>query len=365
MIGKIGKLGKGLFNAGKTAIEFGQKMLVSGAQAAEAGAEAILPWLPFIAAAAAVGLVAYEIYKHWSTVKAALAAVWNGIKTAALAVFNAIKTAVVDAVDWVVGLPAKIMRAVENAGTWLFSAGVNVIKGLVLGFFSMEKWIATQELHIAEWVVRGIGDVTLWLFDKGKDVLRGLWNGLWWVWTQEIKGLLKIKDWILDALKVYGEAAKWLYDIGKQILEGMWHGITDAAKDVGKGASAVKDAVVGAIKGVFGIGSPSKVMMEQGAFLMQGLAQGISGNAHLPAGAMADLGGLRVPTMTLPAVRGPIGAPAVPGAQTATTGPQTIHYHYKIDKPTIQAANLDDLTKTMQREAARANFSGEGSGVDW
>jgi hypothetical protein len=365
-IGKIGKLGKGIAGGAVSFVKFGASAIKAGAEAAAAGFEAILPWLPLIAAITAVGLIAYEVYKHWSTVKAALAAVWNGIKTAALAVWDAIKTGVMDAVHWVEGLPGKIQGAVMGAVHWLENVGKDILGGLVAGI----KWywtnVAEKELKIYEWILGKIGDAALWLVDKGKDVLRGLWNGIKWVWDNEIAGLLKIKNWLLTAIEVDGKVVSWLESAGSDIIHGLWNGLS-SAKDwfVGQFEKYVKDVIPGPIRKVLGLSSPSKLMAGFGKNIVEGLAGGITGNAHLATRAMADLGsGLTVPTITLPPVGG--RAPALTGAAAApVAGPQTIHYHYKIDKPTIQAANLGDLTDAMKREAARANFSGEGSGVDW
>jgi hypothetical protein len=91
-------------------------------------------------------------------------------------------------------------------------------------------------------------------------------------WQQVVdffKGLPgKIKDFFVGAWN-------WLTDIGGQIIDGLlngvkaaWHKIEDFFTNAGK-------KIAGFLKNPLGIFSPSRVMAEQGAFIMEGLGIGL------------------------------------------------------------------------------------------
>lgn len=82
---------------------------------------------------------------------------------------STIRDAVNGAVDWlsglpgrawsaVSGLPGQIGRAVSGAGTWLWSAGGDVIRGLVDGIESMMSWAVDKARHAAHKIADGFKD---------------------------------------------------------------------------------------------------------------------------------------------------------------------------------------------------------------
>ncbi|MGZ4554794.1 MAG: hypothetical protein ACXVXZ_03420, partial [Mycobacteriaceae bacterium] len=79
--GLIPALGKGAVAMAK----MGARAIVWGAEMLASGFEAMLPFLPFIAVVAAVGVAAYLLYKNWDTV-------WAGIKSVTSIAFNWIKS---------------------------------------------------------------------------------------------------------------------------------------------------------------------------------------------------------------------------------------------------------------------------------
>lgn len=82
---------------------------------------------------------------------------------------NTIRDAVNGAVDWlsglphrawsaVSGLPGEVGRAVSGAGSWLWSAGQDVIRGLVGGIEGMMGWAVDKAKHAAGRIADGFKD---------------------------------------------------------------------------------------------------------------------------------------------------------------------------------------------------------------
>lgn len=101
---------------------------------------------------------------------------------------------------------------------------------------------------------------------------------------------------VADALDAAGDA----FSVGETLAQGVADGIESIAGAI---IAALVKAVVDAIeaaKAAAGISSPSKVMMEQGKNLMQGLASGIVGNSNMPAAAMATATGATIGAVSSP-----------------------------------------------------------------
>jgi hypothetical protein len=125
-----------------------------------------------------------------------------------------------------------------------------------------------------------------------------------WSW---VIGAISEIDWgsVVDNLAYVGtEIANWFggvvddamvwvnafLDIGSNIVSGLVNGIKAGW---GKFKDAMKDmasAGLEAFKKTFGIASPSKVMMAQGAYIDQGLTKGIEANKGQPTAAMDSMG---------------------------------------------------------------------------
>lgn len=68
-----------------------------------------------------------------------------------------------------------------------------------------------------------------WLYNIGKDILQGLWNGEVNLWTSILTWVWQIPGHIMDAFK---DAGKWLFNAGKAILDGLLNGMKQSWNDV-------------------------------------------------------------------------------------------------------------------------------------
>lgn len=69
-----------------------------------------------------------------------------------------------------------------------------------------------------------------------------------------------------------------LYSIGATAIDNLVSGINSRQEDANNAASSLVQSVVGKFKEGFGINSPSKVMFEMGAYLIEGLINGLQGD---------------------------------------------------------------------------------------
>lgn len=159
----------------------------------------------------------------------------------------------------------------DTLGT-LVSRGADLITGLINGYMSIIGNVTSFFANLASDIFNWVADTLGTLVSRGVDLLQGFINGyvslVGDVMTFFTSLPLKILDWL-------GDMGEWLLQAGKDLLHGLWKGI-EAAKDwlFGK----IKD-LAGKIKSAFtdplGIFSPSRVMMEVGHNITQGLAIGI------------------------------------------------------------------------------------------
>ena len=91
-------------------------------------------------------------------------------------------------------------------------------------------------------------------------------------WDQVVsffKGLPgKLKNILSDALS-------WLVNVGHDIIDGLLNGVKEAWHKVEDFFTAAGKKIAGFLKNPLSIFSPSKVMQEQGAFIMEGLGLGL------------------------------------------------------------------------------------------
>ncbi len=78
-------------------------------------------------------------------------------------------------------------------------------------------------------------------------------------------------------------------DIGKNLIGGIMSGLSAMTPELMSQAKAIADSISKTIKSALKIKSPSRVMMEIGGFISEGLALGVTDNMHLVEGASASL----------------------------------------------------------------------------
>lgn len=265
--------------------------------------------LPVAGAVAAAG-VGIGLVLHWAGIK--WGAKESGEKTDAAAeadikmhyvenVFeqriDAIKQIIVTkwnaVIDFMTSLPEKVGNIVSSIGEWFSSLPEKI--GYALGFAvgKIGEWVGNMIVTVTTEVPKIVSSIV-----KFFEELPGS------IWTAILKALDVISKWrermvafvIIEIPKIVssivGEFKKLpdeLRKLGKFIWDGLINGLKDAWSTVTNGIKSFTDGFVNGFKDALEIHSPSQVFHQIGVYVVQGLANGITGSLGYVNDAMNKL----------------------------------------------------------------------------
>jgi tape measure domain-containing protein len=214
-----------------------------------------------------------------------------------------------------------IVKGIGNNARRLVTAAAQAIASFVQGIASAGQTLINAGVAAAGKLINGIVDGILKLVDIGARAIIKFLNGIAdaiekyepqmiaagirigvAIVTGMVRGLAQAGQNFLNKVgdlagKAEGMAKKALgifnpsrvfMDIGAAIVEGMTIGISDD-KDATKAAADMSNNVIDMFKSIFQITSPSKVMIQIGRFVGAGFAQGLKGSTDEIKGAFAEL----------------------------------------------------------------------------
>lgn len=255
---------------------------------------------------------------------------------------------------WNVTLPLKILDALWQGLQKLWDLGKAAFSWLWDGI----RWVWDQLWH---WLVERPAQVLQMLFDgfgrlwdAGMHLIQSIWNGIVAAWNWFIGQVARIGGWIWDT--IWG-GLRNIWQIGVDLLHGLWDGIVSVKDWIIDKIKGLGRSIINGFKSIFGISSPSKVFAAFGGNMMQGLADGISGGAQLPADALARVSRGLSADATLGFSTGSIGAGGVGtfggGAPTGPVVPQVtiIVQGSIVDKDGLAKATDDALARLGRRSS--------------
>lgn len=196
------------------------------------------------------GIVTGAAAAVWGAVQAA----WDWVTGSTVAAWNAVTGAIQAAWNWIIGIVSGALGAVAGVitGAWnsvvsatqtAFNSVVSAISGAISA-----GWNAIAALPGN--VISLFRDAGSWLLSAGSDLVRGLWDGIsgmaGWLWDKVSGWATGIVDDVLGFFGI-GSPSKVFADMGKWLMRGMGLGIErhgDAAVAAAlNAASAVTDAM--------------------------------------------------------------------------------------------------------------------------
>lgn len=115
-------------------------------------------------------------------------------------------------------------------------------------------------------------------------VIRGDWAGAW----EAVQNLVS-NAWT-NIGKILFAMVDSVKEIGSLMIQGLINGIKAKFEEAKAAVKWIADSVTNTFKKAMGIQSPSRVFMEMGQFITQGLAQGVTGSSGTALDAINQLG---------------------------------------------------------------------------
>lgn len=215
---------------------------------------------------------------------------WAGLSQAIGRFFG---EAFIEALDFMGGLVSRIADYFEQkvAEGPFDNVGLNIVYGIYTGISDAIKSIASW---IKENVFNpfisgfksafGINSPSTVMAEQGGYIIAGLKKGI----TDAISSVTETAEKILSAIKSTFDNFS-LLSIGKNIVDGLIKGINQGIETAKKTVGGLAKAILDKFTGDLDINSPSKVFFDYGSYIVQGLANGITGSLGYVNDAMNQL----------------------------------------------------------------------------
>ncbi|WP_242289970.1 phage tail tape measure protein [Bacillus cereus group sp. BfR-BA-01319] len=200
-----------------------------------------------------------------NVIKTIISTAWNFIKTVFVTVLNFIKTTVQNAFNFIKNIIITVMTAIKN----FIQAAWNFIKDTIIAAvrafvnFVVDNFNRLKNTIFS--VVGAIKDFIVSSFSTIKKAITGAFTGIVDI----------VKDVFSKVGSIVKNVAKDAVSWGKDIIAGIGEGMAGMAGWLIKKAKGVVSGIPKAVLKFFGIRSPSRLMMEYGGYITEGLGVGM------------------------------------------------------------------------------------------
>jgi tape measure domain-containing protein len=191
---------------------------------------------------------------------------------------------------------ALILRLVEGVGTalpQLIVTGLNAITNLINGLSSGQGALSAKAVSIAGKIIKAFVRALPQILTAGINLMVALLRGIG-------NGFRSIPSAVASKARQIPKSIKRgvgnLAGIGRDMIAGLWNGIKAKFDSVVARVRALASSLPKAVKKVLGIGSPSRVFKQLGAWTGEGFALGIASMNKTVEDA--TLGLVSIPSMT-------------------------------------------------------------------
>lgn len=180
----------------------------------------------------------------------------------------------------------KIVNGISNNMPWLVEKGAEIIVKFLRGIKNNIQPIVEEGGQIIVRVIRGIGNNINNIIDEGARVvikfIRGISDNSQDVVDEGFDAVIDFINGVAASIRANsGDLQAAGGNLAGAIVSGLTGGLSDAVGRVAAEARNLASQAVNAAKDFFGIKSPSKVFMEIGRYVDEGLAVGLSKHTHI------------------------------------------------------------------------------------
>ena len=159
---------------------------------------------------------------------------------------------------------------INNLGP-LLEAALVLIEALAMGLIDALPLLVEQLPQIIYAIANFLGNNLGEIIGMGVELIMALIQGI----MQAVPELLgSVDDLIGSLMYTIGAAVNGIFDIGVNIVKGLWNGITSMGSWLTNKVSGLFGGLVDNVKRTLGIHSPSKVFMEIGGYMSEGVGVG-------------------------------------------------------------------------------------------
>lgn len=200
-------------------------------------------------------------------------------------------------VTGVMGLIQAIIERVTAAISFVWTNWGDGIMNVVSKVWSAVAGIVDGALKVIKGVISLVTNIIKGDWSAAWESIKSIVSGAWQAITSAVSGalgtLMEIIRGIPGAITgALGNLGTLLVDKGVDLVRGLINGISSMGGQLaGFVRQFVVDHIPGPVRDALGIASPSKVMAEQGRYIAQGLAVGITDGKRLVRAASRSLAG--------------------------------------------------------------------------
>ncbi|MEB8691999.1 phage tail tape measure protein [Bacillus cereus] len=213
---------------------------------------------------------AFEFIKNvistvMNVIKTIISAAWNFIKTVFVTVLNFIKNTVQTAFNFIKDIITSVMNAVKN----FIQAAWNFIKFIIISAVrEFVGFVITNFNKLYNTITDVVGGIKEFIVSNFKTIKKAI--------TGAFTGVVDtVKDVFSKVGSIVKNVAKDAVSWGKDIIAGIGEGMSGMADWLIKKAKGVVSGIPKAVLRFFGIRSPSRLMMEYGGYITEGLGVGM------------------------------------------------------------------------------------------
>ena len=200
-------------------------------------------------------------------------------------------------VQWLANLTASIIGFVTGGTTHFHQLWSTVTQGF-------SRMISTVVGAVSGWVSSVIGFFSN-LHTQAWAKAREMWNSVSSSFSEGVGRAVRfVSEMPGKITAIFSGAARWLYNAGRDVVTGLINGLTDMLSEAYNRVKDMASNIANVAKDALGIASPSRVFMEIGRFVNEGMALGIEQTSAKPAKSISDTVGSVFGTATAHVARG-------------------------------------------------------------